>query len=117
MYYYNTFVQLQRILHFFYTDHAAASTQLFHGTKTSNVFGLLSRGFLLPKVGELLLSNKYDVNRTHQYGNLGAGVYFGDQIETALKYTDRYVPLFFFVFHEGINGNNNNNNMPGILLG
>ncbi|KAN0024453.1 hypothetical protein ACTFIV_008861 [Dictyostelium citrinum] len=56
------------------------SKLLFHGSRASNFVGILSRGMLLPKV---ILNN--GGGRT-DFGYLGAGIYFGDSFDTALKY-------------------------------
>uniref|UniRef100_A0A6B2KWG6 Poly [ADP-ribose] polymerase n=1 Tax=Arcella intermedia TaxID=1963864 RepID=A0A6B2KWG6_9EUKA len=54
--------------------------QLFHGSRASNIVGLLSRGILMPK---LVVSR--GGKRTDE-GLLGHGIYFGDNITTATKY-------------------------------
>ncbi|EAL62878.2 ankyrin repeat-containing protein [Dictyostelium discoideum AX4] len=56
------------------------SKLLFHGSRASNFVGILSRGLLLPKV---IVNN--GGGRT-DFGYLGAGIYFGDGFDTALKY-------------------------------
>jgi hypothetical protein len=57
---------------------------MFHGTKGENVFGVLSRGFLLPKLGNL---SRFGLQRTHFSGLLGCGVYFAQDFSVAHKYT------------------------------
>ncbi|KAN0038975.1 hypothetical protein ACTA71_001169 [Dictyostelium dimigraforme] len=62
------------------------SKLLFHGSRPSNFVGILSRGMLLPKV---IVNN--GGSRT-DFGFLGAGIYFGDSFETALKYAHPSTP-------------------------
>lgn len=54
---------------------------LFHGSKAGNVFGILTRGMLLPQ----LVTQKFGVARTNP-GNLGAGLYFSDSANSSLRY-------------------------------
>lgn len=84
--------------------------RLFHGTKSANVFGILSRGFMKPNFQELnkrypypkikkmkirkekniskyLTFLRYGVKRTHATGLLGYGIYFADQFAVSHKYT------------------------------
>eukprot|EP01105_Mastigella_eilhardi_P016409 TRINITY_DN374_c0_g1_i1.p1 TRINITY_DN374_c0_g1~~TRINITY_DN374_c0_g1_i1.p1 ORF type:complete len:777 (+),score=167.96 TRINITY_DN374_c0_g1_i1:1339-3669(+) len=55
---------------------------LFHGSKTGNWLGIVSRGFLDPKYVKQCLG----VNRTDE-GFLGNGIYFTPDPRTAAKYT------------------------------
>ena len=55
---------------------------LFHGSKTSHIVGILSRGLLLPK---RVVSK--GVQRT-DYGFLGAGIYFAPDPLTSSIYTN-----------------------------
>lgn len=55
--------------------------ELFHGTSSSNILGVLSRGLLVPNTNWYLKGSRRDV------GMLGAGIYFTDDINSVLKYT------------------------------
>lgn len=55
---------------------------LYHATKPSNAFGILSRGLLLPKV----VVDTYGGARTDA-GMLGSGIYFADRPQTSVQYS------------------------------
>ena len=55
---------------------------LFHSTRPSNAFGILSRGLLLPKV----VVDTYGGTRT-DVGMLGSGIYFADRPQTSAMYS------------------------------
>jgi len=57
------------------------SRLLLHGSRVDNLLGLLSRGFMLPRKLTELGGRRTDV------GLMGAGIYFGDCITTAARYT------------------------------
>lgn len=63
-----------------FTDHISNQQLMYHGSRTSNFVGLLSRGILMPKV-VVGLGGK----RTN-FGWLGAGIYFGSHSDTAAIY-------------------------------
>ncbi|EGG23652.1 hypothetical protein DFA_05786 [Cavenderia fasciculata] len=54
---------------------------LYHGTKSENIVGILVRGLLMPQI---VLSKG---GKRSDFGHLGAGIYFGDNISTSLKFT------------------------------
>jgi poly [ADP-ribose] polymerase 2/3/4 len=54
---------------------------LLHGSKVDNWLGLLSRGFMLPRKVVGLGGTRTD------YGLLGGGIYFTDNIHAANRYT------------------------------
>ncbi|KAK7913696.1 hypothetical protein WMY93_013907 [Mugilogobius chulae] len=55
---------------------------LLHSSSPHNFVGILSRGLLLPNVAV----DQHGIQRTDA-GNLGSGIYFSDDIKTALKYS------------------------------
>ncbi|MBN3294535.1 PARP4 polymerase, partial [Polypterus senegalus] len=55
---------------------------LFHASSLSKFVGILSRGLLLPKVAV----EQHGIART-DVGNLGSGIYFSNDIRTAMKYS------------------------------
>ncbi|EGC36806.1 hypothetical protein DICPUDRAFT_150657 [Dictyostelium purpureum] len=54
---------------------------LLHGSRPSNIVGILSRGMLLPKV----ITETGVANRT-DFGFLGYGIYYGSGFDTTCKY-------------------------------
>ena len=56
---------------------------LFHGTKSRNIVGILSRGLLLPNY----VVDEIGITRS-DIGMLGNGIYVSDCINTSLKYTN-----------------------------
>lgn len=63
-----------------FTDQIPNQKLMFHGSRTSNFVGLLSRGILMPKVVV-----GFGGKRTN-FGWLGAGIYFGAHSDTATIY-------------------------------
>ncbi|XP_059198459.1 protein mono-ADP-ribosyltransferase PARP4 isoform X2 [Centropristis striata] len=55
---------------------------LLHSSRPSNFVGVLSRGLLLPRVGE----EHHGIERTDA-GSLGSGIYFSNAMSTSLKYS------------------------------
>ncbi len=66
-----------------YNESLTNKRQLFHGTKSRNIVGILSRGLLLPNY----IVDEIGINRS-DVGMLGNGIYFSDCINTSLKYTN-----------------------------
>lgn len=58
---------------------------LFHGSKVNNFLGILSRGLLIPK---LVVNEANSELARSDVGMLGYGIYFSDDINTSLKYTE-----------------------------
>ncbi|EGG19008.1 type A von Willebrand factor domain-containing protein [Cavenderia fasciculata] len=56
---------------------------LYHGSRTSNILGILSRGLLTPK-----LSGSVAGAKRRDAGYLGAGIYFGTNANTSYQYCD-----------------------------
>ncbi len=69
--------------------------RLFHGTKSANVFGILSRGFLLPQFGNL---SRFGLQRTNFTGLLGCGVYFANDFTTSHQYSSTSAQGSRFMF-------------------
>eukprot|EP01133_Synstelium_polycarpum_P003432 gene3432-3897_t len=55
---------------------------LYHGSRNSNILGILTRGLLPPKLSTSLGASRRDV------GFLGSGIYFGTKSATSLQYCD-----------------------------
>jgi len=54
----------------------------FHGLKSNNFLGVLSRGLLMPKI----VVDDFGITRT-DIGCLGYGIYFSESVSISLKYT------------------------------
>ncbi|KAL6044894.1 Protein mono-ADP-ribosyltransferase parp4 [Balamuthia mandrillaris] len=78
----NIYAVRREVEHQGFTSNLSNRRLLFHGSKVSNMLGILSRGVLLPHV----VTSKYGGQRT-DVGMLGAGIYFGDASSTAAQYT------------------------------
>lgn len=75
---------------------------LFHATRSSNAFGILARGLLLPRI----VTSQYGGTR-RDAGMLGSGIYFADRPSTSAAYSTpcvsstardaRVGPRFMFV--------------------
>ncbi len=57
--------------------------RLYHGSKVNNFLGILSRGFLLPKI----VTNEYGDEIRSDVGLLGQGIYFSDSSALSIRYT------------------------------
>mmetsp|Transcript_970 Transcript_970/g.3231 ORF Transcript_970/g.3231 Transcript_970/m.3231 type:complete len:2496 (+) Transcript_970:95-7582(+) len=57
--------------------------ELFHATRASSIYGILSQGLLLPTT----VVDDFDGQR-RDAGMLGAGIYFGDRPSTAAQYSE-----------------------------
>jgi len=71
-------------------------SMLCHGTKKASILGILRRGLLIPKPGQITLFDKgigsdIVLERTDE-GSLGCGIYFASSVSTSLQYSqDGYV--------------------------
>jgi len=80
----NVFALKRASEHKRFTDMIFNRKLLYHGSRIGNWLGILSRGLLLPAKTSGILG----VKRT-DYGLLGSGLYFGDQMTTCAKYTSK----------------------------
>ncbi|EFA82859.1 type A von Willebrand factor domain-containing protein [Heterostelium album PN500] len=64
---------------------------LYHGSKSSNILGILSRGLLPPKLATSLGASRRDI------GYLGSGIYFGTKSSTSYQYCDTVTSKRFMV--------------------
>eukprot|EP01120_Amphizonella_sp_Union-15-10_P004964 TRINITY_DN15714_c0_g1_i1.p1 TRINITY_DN15714_c0_g1~~TRINITY_DN15714_c0_g1_i1.p1 ORF type:complete len:470 (+),score=71.49 TRINITY_DN15714_c0_g1_i1:271-1680(+) len=70
-----------------FTSNIQPQKLLVHGSKNGNFVGLLSRGIYLP---DIVLSKGF--GKRTDFGFLGCGIYFSDNIYASIKYTEPINP-------------------------